>query len=142
MNTQTKNASMTLLTKVAARDRAVALLVKQAALSKSADWNDFVGKVKGYANQFGDWVTKQDGWKDLALGGGAAALAGTVAHGLQGKKKKPVLTTLAALSAAAPAIYWGKDIRNFAGQQWNKYFNKPATPPAPAPAPAPATQTT
>lgn len=127
-----KVASVKLLTKIAARDRAVVLLTKQAALIKcaqtGASWQD---TLKGYADKFGNWLIDQEGWKDLALGAGAATVAGITANGLQGKKKNPYVTTLAALAAGIPTVYWGKDIRNFASQQWNKWFpqQQPQQPP-------------
>lgn len=127
-----KAASVKLLTKIASRDKAVVLLAKQAALIKCANGASWQDTLKGYADKFGNWLVDQEGWKDLALGAGAATVAGITAHGLQGKKKNPYVTTLAALAAGIPTTYWGKDIRNYASQQWNKWFPQQQGPQTPA----------
>jgi hypothetical protein len=124
MDTKEQNASMKMLTKVASHDASAAFLIRQAALNKTAD-GDFTSKINDYATRFGNWFMNDGGWKDMLIGGGTALTVGGLTHALQGKKKKnPVIPILAGLTAGGAATYFGKDIRNFASEQWNKWFPK------------------
>lgn len=132
MDTKEQNASMKMLTKVASHDAAAAFLIRQAALNKTAADGDFTSKINDYATRFGNWFTNDGGWKDMLIGGGTALAVGGLTSALQGKKKKnPVIPILAGLTAGGAATYFGKDIRNFASEQWNKWFPKKQETPAP-----------
>lgn len=122
MDTKEQNASMKMLTKVASHDAAAAFLIRQAALNKTAD-GDFTSKINDYATRFGNWFMNDDGWKDMLIGGGTALAVSGLTSALQGRKKKnPVIPILAGLTAGGTATYFGNDIRNFASEQWNKWF--------------------
>lgn len=145
MDTKEQNASMKMLTKVASHDAAAAFLIRQAALNKTAADGDFTSKINDYATRFGNWFTNDGGWKDMLIGGGTALAVGGLTHALQGKKKKnPVIPILAGLTAGGAATYFGKDIRNFASEQWNKWFPKKqdTTPTGTTDTPAPGGDTT
>lgn len=132
MDTKEQNASMKMLTKVASHDASAAFLIRQAALNKTAADGDFTSKINDYATRFGNWFTNDGGWKDMLIGGGTALAVGGLTHALQGKKKKnPVIPILAGLTAGGAATYFGKDIRNFASEQWNKWFPKKQETPVP-----------
>lgn len=125
MNTKEQNASMEMLTKVASHDAAAAFLIRQAALNKTAADGDFTSKINDYATRFGNWFMNDGGWKDILIGGGTALTVGGLTSALQGKKKKnPAIPIIAGLTAGGAATYFGKDIRNFASEQWNKWFPK------------------
>lgn len=128
MGNERMNASELMLRKIASRDAAAGLLVKQAALMKTSgigQWlSDVYDKAKGGLTAAGqatkDYFMDVNNIKDLGIG--AATAAGT--YGLSGlipgAEKARGYRLLASLAAGTGATIYGDEIRGGAQKLWDK----------------------
>lgn len=128
MSNETMNASELMLRKIASRDAAVGLLVKQAALMKTSgigQWlSDVYGKAKEGLSSAGqatkDYFMDVNNIKDLGIGAATAASMYGLSGLIPGAEKARGYRLLASLAAGTGATIYGDEIRGGAQALWDK----------------------